>query len=42
MMATRLWGHEEIAGAEFRGENEGKGGESARGGVLIAFYGYFQ
>ena len=41
-MVTRLWGHEEIAGAEFLGENEGKGGESAWGGVLNAFYGYFR
>ena len=40
-MATRLSRHEDIAGAEFRGENEGKGGESAQGGVLITFYGHF-
>ena len=39
-MVTSLWGHKEIAGAEFHGENEGKGGESARG-VLISFYGCF-
>ena len=41
MMVTSLWGHKEITRVEFQGENEGKGGESARGGVLITFYGYF-
>lgn len=40
-MVTRLRGYEEIVGVEFRGENEGKCGKSARGGVLNAFYGYF-
>ena len=42
MMVMRVRGHEEIVRVDFRGENEGKGGESARGGVLIAFCGYFR
>ena len=40
-MVTRLWGHKETVVAELRGKNEGKGGENARGGVLITLYGYF-
>ena len=41
-MVTRLWGHKETTIAELRGENEGKGGEYAWGGVLITLYGYFR
>jgi len=42
MMVTRLWGHKETTIAELRGENEGKCGENARGGVLITLDGYFK
>lgn len=41
-MVTRLWGHEETIVFEFLGENEGKNGDSAQGGVLISLYGYFR
>ena len=37
----RLWGHN-TAVAKLQGENEGKCGEDAWGGVLITLYGYFQ
>lgn len=41
-MVTRLWGHKETVVTELRGENEGKGGENAQGGVIITLYGYFR
>ena len=40
MRVVRLWGHKETVVADLRGENEGKCGENAWGGVLITLYGY--